>query len=101
MKFLIESSYQKFLQKENFKMPSKLPPISPRKLPTTFPELSIPLKHVLTLIGYGYNTKEIANFLGVTNKTIEFHRTNLFKIFNTNNIAILVRAAIKMKLVRD
>ena len=102
--FLIESHPWNDLKKESMatmKMPAEFPSISPEKIPSTFPELSIPLKYVLTLLAYGYNTKEIADLLKVSPKTIEYHRMNLFRLFHTNSIAVLTRIAIKMGLVKD
>ena len=56
-------------------------------------------REILRLIAEGSNTKEIASFIGLSPKTIEFHRTKLMSHLNTRSIAGLVRHAIRLRLV--
>jgi DNA-binding NarL/FixJ family response regulator len=51
-------------------------------------------REVLQLIAEGHTTKEIAQRLGVTAKTVETHRTQLMQHLNIHDIAGLVRYAI-------
>ena len=47
----------------------------------------------LSIIGYlkkGFSSKEIAGFLGVTNRTVEIHRYNIMKKLGLKNIAALI-----------
>jgi DNA-binding NarL/FixJ family response regulator len=57
-------------------------------------------REILRLIGEGTHTKAIASFLGVSPKTVEFHRMQLMNRLNTRTIAGLVRHAIRLGLVR-
>jgi len=50
-------------------------------------------RQVLVLIGKGLSTKEIAKDLGISPKTVEFHRTNLLRKFDARSAAQLVAAA--------
>jgi len=76
-------------------------PASFRKTLPAIQPLSPQLKLVLTLIGEGWFTKEIADLLKISPKTVEYHRSKLFQIFKTNSIPMLVRLAIKMELVKN
>ena len=54
---------------------------------------------VLHLIADGFSSKQIAKRLGVSNKTAEFHRTKLMKFLGIQNVALLVRFAVRSGLV--
>lgn len=49
-------------------------------------------RQVLERIAEGGSTKEIANALGISPKTVEFHRSNLLRKFDARNAAQLVAA---------
>ena len=49
----------------------------------------------LRLIAEGHSTKEAAGRLGVSAKTIESHRTNLFRKLGCRSVVELVRYAIR------
>jgi len=53
---------------------------------------------VLRLIMDGKTSREIADLLNVTIRTIEFHRRNIFKKFDVHNIVDLVKRVKDMKL---
>jgi DNA-binding NarL/FixJ family response regulator len=53
----------------------------------------------LRLIAEGHSTKEIARQLGVSSKTIESHRTNLFRKLKVRSAVELVRYAMYHGLV--
>ena len=56
-------------------------------------------KEILKLVGEGYKNKEIAEFLCISTKTVEKHRSNLMTKLNLHNSAALTAYAIKMGLV--
>ncbi|CAN5589127.1 UvrY/SirA/GacA family response regulator transcription factor [soil metagenome] len=59
------------------------------------------LRAVLFLICYEFTTKEIADKLNVSEKSIEGYRTKLMEITNSKNIAGLVMFAVRNKIVDD
>ena len=63
------------------------------------PVLTARQRETLRLIGEGKNTKEIATLLGVSPKTVEFHRMQLMERLRTRTIAGLVRHAIRLGMV--
>ena len=56
-------------------------------------------REILRLIAEGRNTKEIASLLGISPKTVEFHRMQLMNRLNTRTVAGLVRDAMRFGLV--
>ena len=50
-------------------------------------------KEILGLVGNGLTTKEIARDLGISPKTVEFHRGHLMRKFGAHNMAELVHKA--------
>jgi DNA-binding NarL/FixJ family response regulator len=56
-------------------------------------------RQILKLIAEGHTTKQIATQLGLSNKTVEMHRTQLMKNLKIHEIAGLTRYAIKQGLV--
>lgn len=52
-------------------------------------------REILRLLVEGKNTKEIAELLGVTVKTAEFHRTRIMKKLDVRNIAELVLLSVR------
>lgn len=50
---------------------------------------------ILKLIASGLSNKEIGDQLFISHRTVDTHRTNLMKKLNVNNIAGLIRFAIK------
>lgn len=57
-------------------------------------------REVLSLIGEGATSKEIAARLGISPKTAQVHRDNLKQKLNAKSTAAMVRYAIKHKLIR-
>ncbi len=55
---------------------------------------------VLQLAARGLYLKEIADKLGISDKTVSVHKSNIFKKLGINNTAELVTYAIKMGLVK-
>lgn len=62
-------------------------PLSPREL------------EVLKLVSEGKTTKEIANELFVSTRTVETHRANMMRKLEVMNTAELIRKATKLKLL--
>ncbi|MDX2469409.1 MAG: response regulator transcription factor [SAR324 cluster bacterium] len=56
-------------------------------------------REVLRLIAEGFSSKEIANKLSISAKTIGAHRENLMKKLNLHNVASLTRYAIQRGLI--
>jgi DNA-binding NarL/FixJ family response regulator len=57
-------------------------------------------RQVLRLVAEGNATKQIASIMNLTSKTIESHRYRLMRKLGSNNIAGLVRHAVRMGLVQ-
>jgi len=56
-------------------------------------------REILKLIAEGYKNKEIADYLYVSLKTVEKHRTNLMKKLDIHNVASLTTFAMEKGLV--
>jgi DNA-binding CsgD family transcriptional regulator len=56
-------------------------------------------KEILQLIAQGHSTREIAELLGVSIKTVEAHRANLMERLEIRDVPGLVRLAIRANLV--
>ena len=54
---------------------------------------------MLTEIGRGLVSKEIAAVLGISPRTVDVHRTNLMRKLDVHNATALTRMAIKAQLV--
>lgn len=56
-------------------------------------------REILQHIAEGQNTKEIADFLNVSPKTVEYHRARLMDVLDVHDIPGLVRLAVRAGLV--
>ena len=56
-------------------------------------------REILKLIAEGYKNKEIADYLCVSLKTVEKHRTNLMKKLDIHNVATLTAFAMEKGLI--
>jgi DNA-binding NarL/FixJ family response regulator len=56
-------------------------------------------REVLKLVAEGNSTKEIAETLGISAKTVDNHRTNLMRKLNIHDVASLTRHAIELGIV--
>jgi ligand-binding sensor domain-containing protein/DNA-binding CsgD family transcriptional regulator len=56
-------------------------------------------KEILQLIAEGHSTREISELLGVSMKTVQAHRANLMERLEIDDMAGLVRLAIRTRLV--
>jgi DNA-binding NarL/FixJ family response regulator len=72
----------------------------------SLPRSESPLEHltdrqceILQLIADGCNTKQIAEALGVSPKTVDFHRGKIMQRLNIRDVAGLIRLAFREKLL--
>lgn len=56
-------------------------------------------KEVLSLVAEGFSTKQIADKLDISARTVESHRVNLLKKLKVNNTAELIKKASENKLI--
>ncbi len=62
-------------------------------------QLTFRQREILQLVATGQNTKQIADLLGISVKTVEAHRLQLMRRLKIDNVAGLVRFAIRTGLV--
>jgi DNA-binding NarL/FixJ family response regulator len=62
-------------------------------------ELTAREKEVLELVANGHSTKQIADLLKISIRTVESHRINMLKKMKVNNSAELIRKAVELKLL--
>ena len=62
-------------------------------------ELTGRQREILQLIAEGQNTKQIAEILKVSPKTIEYHRMKLMGCLNIHDVPGLVRFALRVGLI--
>ena len=70
-----------------------------KPLRPSFDDLSTREREVLKLIAEGYRTKEIAEYLCISPKTVEKHRANLMDRLNLHTVSALTTYAIEKGLV--
>jgi len=56
-------------------------------------------KEILVLVAKGHSTKQIADQLGISIRTVETHRINMLKKLEVNNSAELIRKAFELRLL--
>lgn len=72
--------------------------LAPQKSPLE--QLSGRQREILQLIAEGQNTKQIAELLKLSPKTIEYHRMKLMSALNVHDIPGLVRFALRVGLIQ-
>ncbi|MEP6735881.1 MAG: response regulator transcription factor [Chryseolinea sp.] len=70
-----------------------------RQEPGETPELTPREKEVLNLVAKGNSTKQIADILKISIRTVESHRMNMLKRLKVNNTAELVKKSVELKLL--
>jgi len=70
-----------------------------RKSP--FEQLTERQREILQLIAEGQNTKEIAEILKISPKTVEYHRMKLMNCLNVHDVPGLVRFALRVGLIPE
>lgn len=58
-------------------------------------------REILKLVAEGYKNKEIADFLCISVKTAEKHRSNLMRKLNLHNVSAVTAFAIEKGLIRE
>jgi DNA-binding NarL/FixJ family response regulator len=66
-----------------------------------FEQLTGRQREILQLIAEGQNTKEIAEILKVSPKTVEYHRMKLMTVLNVHDVPGLVRFALRVGLISE
>lgn len=56
-------------------------------------------KEVLELVAKGNSTKQVADILGISIRTVESHRINMLKKMKVNNTAELIKKTLAMKII--
>lgn len=67
--------------------------------PASLPELTPREKEVLQLVAHGYSTKQIADKLSISIRTVESHRINMLKKVGVANSAELIKRSIELGLL--
>jgi len=67
--------------------------------PASTEEITPREKEVLELVATGHSTKQIADKLGISIRTVETHRINMLKKLEVNNSAELIRKAFELGLL--
>jgi LuxR family maltose regulon positive regulatory protein len=65
------------------------------------PHLTEREKQILRLVKQGLTNKEIAQSLGITSRTVEFHLGNFFKKLEVSNRTAAVMATVKIGILED
>ena len=63
-------------------------------------ELTAREREVLELVANGNSTKQIADFLKISIRTVESHRINMLKKMRVSNSAELIKKAIELRILR-
>jgi len=63
-------------------------------------ELAVRQREILQLVAEGHSTKQIAQRLHLSPKTVETHRTQLMERLGVRGVPALVRCAIRLGIVR-
>jgi DNA-binding NarL/FixJ family response regulator len=75
------------LKKTKYKKNNEIPTLTEREI------------EVLKLLADGFSSKEIADKIFVTNKTVDFHRSNLIVKFDARNIVAATSDAIRLGII--
>ena len=71
-----------------------------RRDPPPEPKLSRRQRQVLEMIARGRTTKEIAQHLGISIKTADWHRGQLMKVLDLHGVVEVVRYAIRTGIIQ-
>lgn len=71
----------------------------PRNESATLEEISPREKEVLELVAKGKSTKQIADQLNISTRTVESHRINMLKKMKVSNSAELIKKALELKII--
>jgi DNA-binding NarL/FixJ family response regulator len=71
----------------------------PKTEPVVLDEISPREKEVLELVANGQSTKQIADQLGISIRTVESHRINMLKKMKVSNSAELIKKSLELKII--
>lgn len=94
-----ESALESMIQKEVSVSPSKACPADPSCDRLALESLTARQREVLGFIARGENTKQIADLLKLSPKTVEYHRLKVMSALDVHDIPGLVRFALRVGLV--
>jgi DNA-binding NarL/FixJ family response regulator len=103
----LETALQRIMNREVYlsrEISERLPPpglgegLAQQKSPLE--QLSSRQREILQLIAEGQNTKQIAELLKLSPKTIEYHRMKLMSALNVHDVPGLVRFALRVGLIQ-
>lgn len=66
---------------------------------STYPNLTNREREITICVAKGFSTKKVAKELYISTKTVETHRTNIMRKLGLENVADLVRYAVRTKLI--
>lgn len=101
-----ETSLESFIHNEM--VPAKGIPPNPLTIPSDtgttgrgrlLERLTARQREILQFIAQGENTKQIADLLKISPKTVEYHRMKLMTVLNVHDIPGLVRFAMRVGLI--
>ncbi len=94
-----EKALGKLVQKEAGTAPIKHSPATETTDLLALERLTPRQREVLQLIAKGENTKQIAGALGISQKTVEYHRAKVMSALDVHDIPGLVRFALRVGLI--
>jgi len=101
-----ETTLQRVIHKEvdlrqeiSMRLLKRLPVIGIGDQKSPLEELTERQREILQLIAEGRNTKQIADVLKVSPKTVEYHRMKLMDCLNVHDVPGLVRFALRVGLI--
>jgi DNA-binding CsgD family transcriptional regulator len=94
-----ESALENLVQEEVGVSPPEASPMDPSDDRRTLERLTTRQREILGLIARGENTKQIADMLRLSPKTVEYHRMKVMHGLNMHDIPGLVRFALRVGLV--
>ena len=62
-------------------------------------DLTVRQREILQLVAEGYSAKEIASALGISVKTVEYHKKHIMDLLDIHTVAQLTRYAISKNIV--
>ena len=75
------------------------PAVSKQSSPATWEKLTKREREVLKLVAEGYKTREIADYLSLSKKTVEKHRTNMMRKLGLHGVSAVTAYAIENGLL--
>ncbi len=103
----LETALQRVISNEVYlsreiseRLPKAFPLESLGQLKSPLEQLTGRQREILQLIAEGQNTKQIADLLKISPKTVEYHRMKLMTTLNVHDVPGLVRFALRVGLIQ-